>query len=235
MGAAIQGAAMAGTEVSAVLVDVTPYTFGTSALGELDDDLYPYRYFPIIPKNTPIPVRRSEVFYTAVDEQTGVDVKIYQGENIDALENIKIGEFRVDGLSKAPAGNPVILDLALDRDGILQVSAREKKTGLERRITIDKAMSRYDQEQQDQARDRIGSLFEGREQGGSVDDGATADAALDALLAKASGTLDEAGDEDRAEIIDLIEMIRDARSSGDSAALEDGRRQLQDLLFYLET
>ncbi len=235
MGAAIQGAAMAGTEVSAVLVDVTPYTFGTSALGELDDDLYPYRYFPIIPKNTPIPVRRSEVFYTAVDGQTGVDVKIYQGENIDALENIKIGEFRVDGLSKAPAGNPVILDLALDRDGILQVSAREKKTGLERRITIDKAMSRYDQTQLDQARDRIGSLFEGRQPGDSTDDGAAADTELDALLAKASGKLDEAGAEDRAEIIDLIEMIRDARSGGDGVALEDARRQLQDLLFYLET
>jgi molecular chaperone DnaK (HSP70) len=235
MGAAIQGAAMAGTEVSAVLVDVTPYTFGTSALGELDDDLYPYRYFPIIPKNTPIPVRRSEVFYTTLDGQTGVDVKIYQGENVDALENIKIGEFRVDGLSKAPAGNPVILDLALDRDGILQVSAREKKTGLERRITIDKAMSRYDQTQLDQARDRIGALFEGREPRDTTDDGAAANSGLDALLEKASSRLDQAGEEDRAEIIDLIEMIRDARSGGDGAALEDARRQLQDLLFYLET
>ena len=64
MGAAIQGAAIAGAEVSAVLVDVTPYTFGTSALGELDGELYPYRYVPIIPRNTPIPVRKSEVFYT---------------------------------------------------------------------------------------------------------------------------------------------------------------------------
>ena len=234
MGAAIQGAAIAGTEVSAVLVDVTPYTFGTSALGELNGELYPYQYIPIIPKNTPIPVRRSEVFYTAVDGQTGVDVNIYQGENSDALENIKIGEFRVDGLSKVPAGNPVILDLALDRDGILQVSAREKKTGLERRITIDKAMSRYDQEQLDQARERIGSLFEGREQVVSGD-AAAANSALDALLAKASGKLDTAGEEDRAEIIDLIETIHDARNSGDGAALEDGRRQLQDLLFYLET
>ena len=58
---------------------------------------------------------------------------------------------------------------------------------------------------------------------------------MDALLAKASAKLDDAGEEDRAEIIDLIEMIRDARSSGDGAALADGRRQLQDLLFYLET
>jgi len=232
MGAAIQGAAMAGTEVSAVLVDVTPYTFGTSALGERDDELYPYVYVPIIPKNTPIPVRRSEVFYTAIDEQKAVEVNIYQGENSDALENIKIGEFRVDGLSKVPAGNPVILDLALDRDGILQVSAREKKTGLERRITIDKAMPGYDRDQLDQARARIGSLFEGREQ--EVPTGA-ADSELDALLAKAGGKLDAVGEEDRTEIIDLIETIRDARSSGDTAALEDGRRQLQDLLFYLET
>jgi molecular chaperone DnaK (HSP70) len=236
LGAAIQGAAMAGTEVSAVLVDVTPYTFGTSALGELNGDLYPYTFIPIIPKNTPIPVRRSEVFFTVVDGQTSVDVRIYQGENRDAQENIKIDEFRVDGLSRtAPAGNPVILDLALDRDGILQVSAREKQTGLERRITIDKAMSRYDQTQLDQARERIGSLFEGREPGdAAVVDSAT-DSALAALLAKASAKLDDAGDEDRSEIIDLIETIRDARNSNDTAALEDARQQLQDLLFYLET
>ena len=231
MGAAIQGAAMAGTEVSAVLVDVTPYTFGTSALGELDDDLYPYCFVPIIPRNTPIPVRRSEAFYTVADGQTSVEVRIYQGENRDAEKNVKIGEFRIDGLSKAPAGNPVILDLALDRDGILQVSAREKKTGLERRITIEKAMSRYDRAQLDEARARIGSFYEAGEQGAED----AAGSALDALLAKASAKLDSAGEEDRAEIIDLIETIRDARSSGDGTALEEGHRQLQDLLFFLET
>jgi molecular chaperone DnaK (HSP70) len=236
MGAAIQGAAMAGTEVSAVLVDVTPYTFGTSALGELNGDLYPYTFAPIIPKNTPIPVRRSEVFFTIADGQTGVDVRIYQGENQDAQENIKIGEFRVDGLSRtAPAGNPVILDLTLDRDGILLVSAREKQTGLERRITIDKAMSRYDQTQLDQARERIGSLFEDREPGDATVDASATDSALAVLLATASDKLDNAGEEDRSEMIDLIEMIQDARNNGDAAGLEDARRQLQDLLFYLET
>lgn len=235
MGAAIQGAAMTGTEVSAVLVDVTPYSFGTSALGELNGELYPYHYVPIIPKNTPIPARLSEVFFTVLDEQTDVDVRIYQGENNDALENIKIGEFRVSGLSREPAGNPVILDLALDRNGILQVSAREKKTGLERRITIDNATSRYDREQLDEARQRIGALFGDQEQAASVGSGAATDSAIDALLARASAKLDETGEEDRTEIIDLIEAIRDARSSGDSAALEDVRSQLQDLLFYLET
>jgi molecular chaperone DnaK len=235
MGAAIQGAAMTGTEVSAVLVDVTPYTFGTSALGERNGELYPYHYVPIISKNTPIPARMSEVFFTVIDEQTDVDVRIYQGENDDALENIKIGEFRVSGLSREPAGNPVIVDLALDRNGILQVSAREKKTGLERRITIDNATSRYDREQLDEARQRIGALFGDQEQAASVGSGAATDSAVDALLARASAKLDETGEEDRTEIIDLIEAIRDARSSGDSAALEDVRSQLQDLLFYLET
>ena len=234
MGAAIQGAAMTGTEVSAVLVDVTPYTFGTSALGELNGELYPYRYVPIIPKNTPIPARMSEAFFTVLDEQTDVDVRIYQGENSDALENIKIGEFRVSGLSREPAGNPVILDLALDRNGILQVSAREKKTGLERRITIDNATSRYDREQLDEARQRIGELGD-QEQAASVGGGSATDSAVDALLARASAKLEQTGEEDRTEIIDLIESIRDARRSGDSSALEDARNQLQDLLFYLET
>jgi molecular chaperone DnaK len=233
MGAAIQGAAMAGAEVSAVLVDVTPYTFGTSALGELDGELYPYTYVPIIAKNTPIPVRRSEVFYTVGDQQRSVEVRIFQGEDRDALENIQIGEFQVTGLSKAPAGNPVILELALDRDGILQVSAREKATGLERRITIDSAMSRYDSARLEEARQKVSALFGDRpEAGGEV---AAPDAALESLLARARAKLDEAGEEDRAEIIDLIEAIHTARGDGDAAALETARGQLQDLLFYLGT
>jgi molecular chaperone DnaK len=232
MGAAIQGAAIAGTEVSAVLVDVTPYTFGTSALGELDGELYPYKYVPIIPRNTPIPVRRSEVFHTVTDQQSSVDVRIFQGENSDALENIQIGEFQVTGLSKAPAGNPVIIDLALDRDGILQVSAREKNTGLERRITIDKAMSRYDRAQLEEARQRIGGLFGKPEEAEGSD---VANGPDDALVAKAQAKLEEAGEEDRTEIIDLIEAIRDAAGNGDAATLASARSQLQDLLFYLET
>jgi molecular chaperone DnaK (HSP70) len=233
MGAAIQGAAIGGTKVSAVLVDVTPYTFGTSTVGEMNGEFYPYCFTPIIPKNTPIPVRRSEVFFTFSDQQTQVDVRIYQGENRDAQENVLLGEFRVDGLSKAPAGNPVILDLSLDSDGILHVAAREKITGLERRITIDRAMSRFDQAQLDEARARVGSMFADPGTIEAVPGAGTS--ALDDLLAKANGRLDGVGEEDRDEIIDLIETIRDARGSGDADKLETGRKQLQDLLFFLDT
>jgi molecular chaperone DnaK (HSP70) len=240
LGAAIQGAAVAGAEVSAVLVDVTPYTFGTSALGELNGELYPYQYVPIIPKNTAIPVRKSEVFFTVTDDQEKVEVRIFQGENPDALENIQIGEFRVEGLSNAAAGNPIIIDLALDRDGILQVSATEKNTGLERRMTIDRALSRYDKNELHTARQRIADLFAVEDDDrlpATSDDtnGTVAEAALAALVAKARAKLDEAGEEDRGELIDMVEIIRDCQERGDVGGLERASKQLSDLIFYLET
>jgi molecular chaperone DnaK len=237
LGAAIQGGAIAGAEVSAVLVDVTPYTFGTSALGELNGEPYLYHYVPIIPKNTAIPVRKSEVFFTIVDDQKTVQVRVFQGENADALENIQLGEFCVEGLSAAPAGNPIIIDLALDRDGILHVSATEKETGLERRITIDKAMSRYDKNKLDDARRRITDLFEYEDAVPPPSDGTTGTPAdgLAALIAKAQAKLGEAGDEDRAELIDIVAIIEDCKERGDATGLEEASRQLGDLLFYLET
>ena len=237
MGAAIQGAAIAGEKVSAVLVDVTPYSFGTSAIGELDGEIYPYRYVPILHKNTPIPVRKSEAFHTIHDNQQSVDVHIYQGENDDALENIEIGEFRVEGLGAAPAGNTIILDLTLDRDGILHVSAKEKATGLERRITIDKAMARYDGDAIASARERINALFgeDDEPTRGDRADSAADDPEIEALLGRARSKLDIVIPEDRSEIIDLIEAINDCRTNQDGSDLADAVQQLSDLLFYLET
>src|SRR3954469_20210307 len=237
LGAAIQAAAIAGEEVSAVLVDVTPYSFGISALGELDGDLYPYRFVPIIPKNTPIPVRKSEAFFTTHDNQEVVEINVFQGEDPDALQNIRIGEFRVVGLSRGAPGNEIILDLALDRDGILQVTAKEKKTGLQHRIVIDKALARLGEGDLAEARQRVGSLFGPAADisvaGNGVEDGVPFDVA--GLLARAEAKLDDAGEEDRTEMIDLIEAIRDARKAGDRDRLAEACEQLNDLIFYLET
>ena len=239
MGAAIQGAVIAGEQVSAVLVDVTPYTFGTSALGELNGTLYPYCFVPIIAKNTPIPVRKSEAFRTVFDDQKVVEVRIYQGESEDAEENIQIGEFRIEDLAAAPAGNIIVIDLALDRDGILQVSAKEKATGREQRITIDKAISRYDKEEIDEARRHIDSLFgdtdDDDESEGDDEGSAAADPNVEALLARARAKLDSAVAEDRTEIVDLIETIEDSLASDAAAAVAEAVQRLDDLLFYLET
>jgi molecular chaperone DnaK (HSP70) len=240
MGASIHGAAIAGIDVSAVLVDVTPYTFGTSALGELNGEMYPYTYVPIIAKNTAIPVRKSEVFFTVVDDQTTVEVRIFQGEKDDAMENIQLGEFRVEGLSKAPSGNPIIIDLALDRDGILNVSAKEKRTGLERRITIDRATSRYDKDELRDARHRIAELFDAEEDAedppnsADLEAGIEGDADVTELIAKAQAKLGTALDEDRAELKALIEIIKDCEERGDATGRNEASAQIRDLLFYLE-
>ncbi len=243
MGAALQGAAIAGEDITAVLVDVTPYTFGTSVLGMLNGEPYPYCFAPVIAKNTPIPVRRSEVFFTSYDDQDVADLSVYQGEDPDARRNIKLGQFKIEGLSPEPAGNPIVFELALDRDGILQVTAKEKKTGLQQRITIDKAMAGYGKDGLAEARQRIDALFGEEADAPLPEDGApagegaefTADAELEALLARAAAKLDEVGEEDRSELIDLIEMIRDAHAADDQATLAANRQQLQDVLFYLET
>src|SRR5262245_23913496 len=231
MGAALQGAVLAGDEVSAVLVDITPYTFGTSALSYLDGELNPDRYVPIIKKNSPIPVCKSEAFGTVIDNQTAVEVKIFQGEKTNALENIQIGKFRVEGLGTAPAGNPIIIDLKLDLDGILRVTAKEKKTGLERQIIIDNAIPRYNSSELDDARMRISSLFAQEIDHGSAPAPATNGnrgtvSALDALIAKAKAKLDAVEEEDRSELLGLIGTITHQGESADGAIIEQARKQL---------
>jgi molecular chaperone DnaK len=242
MGAAIQAQMISGGEVSAVLVDVTPYTFGTSAVGELDGELTPHMYVPIIRKNTPIPVAKTEAFYTLHDNQKAVDVNIYQGEDPDALNNIPIGQFLVEGLSRAEAGNPILVRLDLDLNGILHVSAREKNTGLEKSITIDNAISRFEHGELQQARQRVNALF-GAAEAQAGEPGATAeDAALKhasvqaaALVEKAERMLDQATPEDRDDMINLIESIRDAIEAGDHAAVKGPVEELSEILYYLES
>jgi molecular chaperone DnaK len=116
------------------------------------------------------------------------------------------------------------------------VSAKEKATGLERRITIDKAMSRYDKKDIEEARQHIDRLFdEAGPAAGAQGSAPATDPKIEALVARARAKLDSAVADDRAEIVDLIEAIEDSRASGDAAGLADAVRRLDDLLFYLET
>ncbi|MCF6150010.1 MAG: Hsp70 family protein [Candidatus Kuenenia sp.] len=137
MGAAIQGGIIAGHKTQSILVDITPYTFGTSAVGEQEGMFHHDVFIPIIKRNTPLPVSKRDVFGTMIDNQESVEVNIYQGEEPFAEENIFIGNFLVLGLSKAPAGNKIILNLELDINGILKVTAVEKNTGLSKVVTMD--------------------------------------------------------------------------------------------------
>ncbi|MGC8501286.1 MAG: Hsp70 family protein [Leptospirillia bacterium] len=234
MGAAIQAARIAGLESGQVLVDVTPYTFGTSALAESEDgELSPYVYVPLIRKNTPIPVTKSEVFYTLLDNQDAADVFIYQGENSDVRQNIEIGNFLLDGLSNRPRGNEIVLLFSLDADGILQISAREKATGLERTLTIDRQVERFGQEDLDRSRERVAALLgDDPELPQLSSDKAprTAD-----LRARAEALLPELSGEDKedlsARVADLLAAVEDGTEEEFVAAVE----AIEDLLFYLES
>ncbi|HEX7438900.1 MAG TPA: Hsp70 family protein [Caldimonas sp.] len=247
MGAAIQAALIAGTQTHTVLVDITPYTFGTSALGELGGEPYEHCFVPLIRKNTPVPVSKSDVFFTVFDGQRTIEVCVYQGEDPDALNNIEIGRFRVEGLSDVPAGNPIVLGLSLDLNGILEVTAREKKSGLQRSITIGNAIARFEQEKLADARSRVQALFgeESKAGGASATGEATEEAkalGVDArrltvearaLVEKAERVLDKAGAQDAEDLVDAIEAVKDALAD-DEAALTISMDTLADLLYYLE-
>lgn len=232
-GAAIQAAVIAGQTVASVLVDITPYTFGTSALSELDGEIYPFTYVPLIRKNTPIPVTKSEAFETSYDNQTVIEVNVYQGEDPDALNNTEIGSFRIEGLSKVPAGNIIVTTFALDLNGILHVSSTEKRTGLEKHITIDNATSRFEQQELDAARERIGALIEGEAVVASAEQRGAVQAR--ALIEKAERLMEGANPEDREDLVDLVEAVRDALDGQDAGALEQPVSALSDLIYYLES
>ena len=236
MGAATQAAMINGQNVDTVLVDVTPYTYGTSAMGYLDGAPYPFQFIPIIHKNSVLPTRKSDAFMTFQDGQRMVDVTVYQGEDPDALNNIEIGKFMVEDLQDVPAGNIITLTLDLDLNGMLHVSAREKATGLEKSITINNVISGFQEEELADAKQRINGLFD---QQSSDENDAKPESATVAqarkLIKKAESLFDTASAEDKEDMVDLIETITDFLDSSDENALQDLVTRLNDIIYYLES
>ncbi|KPL17738.1 MAG: molecular chaperone DnaK, partial [Anaerolineae bacterium SM23_84] len=129
IGAAIQAAVLSGEVTDVLLLDVTPLTLGIETLGGVAT--------PIIERNTTIPTRKSQIFSTAADSQTSVEIHVVQGERPMAANNKTLGRFILDGIPPAPRGVPQIeVSFDIDADGILHVNAQDKATGREQKITI---------------------------------------------------------------------------------------------------
>jgi molecular chaperone DnaK len=235
MGAAVQGGVLAGEKLPSILVDITPHTFSTSAL-QHDWSAKRLVCVPIIPRNTPLPAGKAELFATCYDNETEIKVTAYQGEAAAPEENSLIGDFLVEGLSRVPAGNQVIIHFDLDLNGMLKVTATEKATGLAKTVTMDTRGARtLDLEL---ARRNIASLVGEPE---AAPAGAAAEASgHPAQLAAAKGLRKRAeallqkniSPDDATELRKLLHDSAEAISA--SVDLTSLNEALEDLLFYLE-
>jgi molecular chaperone DnaK len=260
MGAAIQAAIIAGQDVGAVLVDITPHTLGIRTLDESMGMPFPHRFAPIIHRNTPLPTSRSEVFHTVYDRQDAVDVDVYQGESEDVRDNFRVGRFRIQGLAPVPAGNQLVVQLDLNLDGILTVTARERATGLSKQITIENALSQFVAQEREGARERLDRLWardsddvadeEDGDEGYITDEEDEASAMPElvpgpregqrevvqarALLEKAERLMDKAASEDQEELKRLMDRVRNAVTDRQWDKVTTASNELADVLFYLE-
>ncbi len=258
MGAAVQAAIVSGQDVGAVLVDITPHTLGIRCLDEFRGFDFPYRFAPIIHRNSPLPASRSEVFTTVYDRQPEVEIDVYQGESDDVRRNHNIGKFRIQGLAQVPAGNQIVVQLDLNLDGMLKVSARERATGLQKQITIENALAHYEEEERDAARSRLDELWSGYGEDGDGEEEGEGEGEVEgeptelpnlvpgpregqreavqarALLEKADRLLPKVAPEDRGEIEKVMERVRTALTDRQWDKVTTASNELADLLFYLE-
>jgi molecular chaperone DnaK (HSP70) len=244
LGAGIQAGREMGKSIRSMLIDITPYTFGTSAFGMLDGRHYEHCFVPLIRRNTKLPATRTEAFQTMVDDQVAADINVYQGDSPDALDNIRIGTYTFD-LSKAPAGSVITLRYDLDLNGILTLEAKEKDTGKTINAVLENVFSQSGTDISE-ARDKVGALFPG-DNAFSKEDPSTGEPPRpapgpDAVLPPAiAGILDQAReklplapDDDKDDIINLMEDITEAWARNDPDRAGKLAEDLEDILFYID-
>ncbi len=209
LGAGVLASRLAGRAVDRVLVDVSPFSFGPSYLGERGGVPYSYCYHPIIRCNTALPVTRTDKYYTSRPYQTEVDFDIYQGDDPDALKNIPVGHFHVEGLKSTKELNTVLCRMSLDIDGILKVTAIEKDTGKSKQVTIDNALQPKSDEEIAEARKHLQELYTSRT------------SELDDLFAG----LDLDGEPDEEDEYDIVEIPANTETTGMEASSGEEPRE----------
>jgi molecular chaperone DnaK len=226
VGAAIQGGVLAGEVKDVLLLDVTPLSLGVETLGGVMTTL--------IERNTTIPIEKTEVFSTAEDNQTAVDIHVLQGERSMAADNMSLGRFRLEGIPPAPRGMPQIeVTFDIDANGILNVTARDKATGKEQKVTITAStnLSKEDVESMvEQAKSHEAEDRKRREL-------ADARNAADSIAYQAEKALRELGDkvpaEDKKRIEDNVKQLREAIEGDDIDRIKKLTEEVQQASYAL--
>ena len=213
VGAAIQGGILKGDVKDVLLLDVTPLTLGIETLGGV--------FTPLIERNTTIPTKKSEVFSTAADQQPSVDIKIYQGERKFARDNKLLGNFQLDGIPPAPRGVPQIeVTFDLDANGILNVTAHDKGTGKEQKITITASSGLSEEEIKQMVRDAEAHADEDSKKREAVDTRNQAES----MVYQVEKALKENGDkidaDKKAKVESAIEDLKNALKGDDIDAIK---------------
>ncbi|MBD2597661.1 molecular chaperone DnaK [Nostoc spongiaeforme FACHB-130] len=224
VGAAIQAGVLAGDVTGILLLDVTPLSLGVETLGGV--------MTKIIPRNTTIPTKKSEVFSTAVDGQTNVEIHVLQGEREFANDNKSLGTFRLDGIPPAPRGVPqieVVFDI--DANGILNVTAKDKGTGKEQSISITGASTLDKNDVDRMVREAEQNASSDKERREKIDRKNQADS----LAYQAEKQLQELGDKvpaaDKTKVEGLVKDLREAVAKEDDEQITKLMPELQQALF----